>query len=135
MPKYYCDYCKSYLTHDKISVRKSHLLGKNHIKLYCSYYENKAKQLGIWDPSETKYSVDIKYLASPAPGPVEFATKVQRRKERLLVKRTEDIEEPFCLPPPPTLHGMPPPPPSATRNTDEYIQLILVHTERLEPAL
>ena len=28
MPKYYCDYCKSYLTHDTMSVRKSHLQGE-----------------------------------------------------------------------------------------------------------
>lgn len=132
MPKYYCDYCKSYLTHDKTSVRKSHLSGKNHIRLYCSYYETKAKQLGIWDPSETKYHVDLAYLASPAPGPEEFATKKQREKEKLLVKRAEDNQQPFCIPPPPTLRGMPAPPPSAFRFSEEYNHLIEVHMDRLE---
>lgn len=135
MPKYYCDYCKSYLTHDKISVRKLHLLGKNHIKLYCSYYQTKATQLGIWDPLETSYSLDLAYLASPAPGPDEYATAKQREKERLLVKRAEDVEEPFCLPPPPTLHGMPAPPPAALKHTEKYVNLINVHAARLNPEI
>ncbi|CAR30326.1 Yhc1p [Lachancea thermotolerans CBS 6340] len=43
MPRF-CDYCHSYLTHDTPSVRKSHLLGKNHVKLAADYYCNKARQ-------------------------------------------------------------------------------------------
>lgn len=39
MGKYYCDYCKSYLTHDSFSVRKSHLRGSKHLKLYNEYYD------------------------------------------------------------------------------------------------
>ncbi|CDO91746.1 unnamed protein product [Kluyveromyces dobzhanskii CBS 2104] len=42
MPRFYCLYCKSYLTHDTASVRKSHLLGKNHIRLVADYFKNKA---------------------------------------------------------------------------------------------
>lgn len=129
MPKYYCDYCKSYLTHDKMSVRKSHLSGKNHIRYYCAYYEEKAKQLGIWDEHDSKYEIDYEYLKSPAPDPQKFAKKMQREKEKLLVKRNEEDEK-FCLPPPPTLANMPPPPPSVLRRTDEYSHLIAVHTAR-----
>lgn len=135
MPKYYCDYCKSYLTHDKASVRKSHLSGKNHIKFYCSYYETKAKQLGVWDPSDTRYSVDLAYLALTAPGPEEYATKKHREKERLLVKRAGDEEVPFCIPPPPTLNGMPGAPPSALRHAEELTNVISVHVARLEPTV
>ncbi|QEU58428.1 hypothetical protein KDRO_A04460 [Kluyveromyces lactis] len=40
MVRFYCWYCKSYLTHDTASVRKSHLLGKNHIRLVADYYRN-----------------------------------------------------------------------------------------------
>lgn len=59
MPKYYCDYCKSYLTHDTLSVRKSHLQGRNHIKLYCDYYELKAKESKIWNPLEVIYDITL----------------------------------------------------------------------------
>ncbi|CEP63039.1 Yhc1p LALA0_S07e01046g [Lachancea lanzarotensis] len=45
MPRFFCDYCHSYLTHDTPSVRKSHLLGKNHVRLAGDYYCNKARQL------------------------------------------------------------------------------------------
>ncbi|SCW00595.1 LAFE_0C07668g1_1 [Lachancea fermentati] len=40
----YCDYCHSYLTHDTPSVRKSHLVGKNHVRLRMDYFCNKARQ-------------------------------------------------------------------------------------------
>uniref|UniRef100_T1JIP4 Matrin-type domain-containing protein n=1 Tax=Strigamia maritima TaxID=126957 RepID=T1JIP4_STRMM len=31
MPKYYCDYCNTYLTHDSPSVRKTHCSGGKHL--------------------------------------------------------------------------------------------------------
>lgn len=130
MPKYYCDYCKSYLTHDKMSVRKSHLSGKNHIRYYCNYYEEKAKLLGLWDDVDAKYSVDLEYLHSQRPSPEKFARKLQREHEKALVRRHDAEEDDICLPPPPTLANMPPPPPSVYRNTEEYTHLIAVHMAR-----
>lgn len=44
MARYYCEYCHSYLTHDTLSVRKSHLVGKNHLRIVADYYRNKAQQ-------------------------------------------------------------------------------------------
>lgn len=41
MARYYCEYCHSYLTHDTLSVRKSHLIGKNHLRITSDYYRNK----------------------------------------------------------------------------------------------
>ncbi|KAI8060716.1 U1 zinc finger-domain-containing protein [Gongronella butleri] len=38
MPKYYCEYCDVYLTHDSPSVRKGHNLGRNHINNVRAYY-------------------------------------------------------------------------------------------------
>ncbi|KAI3382682.1 hypothetical protein SNEBB_003905 [Seison nebaliae] len=39
MPKYYCDYCDTYLTHDSPSVRKTHNQGKNHKGNVREYYQ------------------------------------------------------------------------------------------------
>ncbi|KAN0031588.1 hypothetical protein ACTFIV_005453 [Dictyostelium citrinum] len=42
MPKYYCDYCDKYLTHDSPSVRKSHTVGKQHklaVQLFYQQFE------------------------------------------------------------------------------------------------
>lgn len=47
MPKYFCDYCDTYLTHDSPSVRKSHLEGWRHkaaVKAYYSQFEQNAMQ-------------------------------------------------------------------------------------------
>jgi len=38
MPKYYCDYCDTYLTHDSTSVRKSHNEGWKHKAAVKNYY-------------------------------------------------------------------------------------------------
>ena len=38
MPKYYCDYCDTFLTHDSASVRKSHIDGVRHQAAVKAYY-------------------------------------------------------------------------------------------------
>ncbi|XP_033095592.1 U1 small nuclear ribonucleoprotein C-like [Anneissia japonica] len=39
MPKYYCDYCDTYLTHDSPSVRKTHCTGRKHKENVRIYYQ------------------------------------------------------------------------------------------------
>lgn len=39
MPKYYCDYCDTYLTHDSPSVRKTHCTGRKHRDNVKFYYQ------------------------------------------------------------------------------------------------
>lgn len=39
MPKYYCDYCDTYLTHDSPSVRKTHCSGRKHKDNVRVYYQ------------------------------------------------------------------------------------------------
>ena len=38
MPRYYCDYCDAYLTHDSPVVRKQHNTGYKHKANVKSYY-------------------------------------------------------------------------------------------------
>lgn len=39
MPKFFCDYCDVYLTHDSMSVRKAHNSGRNHLRNVVDYYQ------------------------------------------------------------------------------------------------
>ncbi|EDO37851.1 predicted protein [Nematostella vectensis] len=39
MPKYYCDYCDTFLTHDSPSVRKTHNNGRKHKENVRFYYQ------------------------------------------------------------------------------------------------
>ncbi|KAK0728572.1 U1 zinc finger-domain-containing protein [Lasiosphaeria miniovina] len=39
MPKFFCDYCDVYLTHDSMSVRKAHNTGRNHLRNVVEYYQ------------------------------------------------------------------------------------------------
>ncbi|XP_078485851.1 U1 small nuclear ribonucleoprotein C [Ciona intestinalis] len=49
MPKYFCDYCDTYLTHDSPSVRKTHCSGRKHkdnVKMYYqTWMEEQAQEL------------------------------------------------------------------------------------------
>ncbi|OAF67820.1 hypothetical protein A3Q56_04456 [Intoshia linei] len=38
MPKYYCDYCSTHLTHDSRSVRRTHNTGRKHCDNVREYY-------------------------------------------------------------------------------------------------
>ncbi|CAI5513336.1 unnamed protein product [Closterium sp. Naga37s-1] len=47
MPRYYCDYCDTYLTHDSPSVRKQHNAGYKHkanVRTYYQQYEEEQTQ-------------------------------------------------------------------------------------------
>lgn len=45
MPRYYCDYCDTYLTHDSPSVRKQHNAGYKHKGNVRTYYQQFEAQL------------------------------------------------------------------------------------------
>ncbi|CAH9099492.1 unnamed protein product [Cuscuta europaea] len=45
MPRYYCDYCDTYLTHDSPSVRKQHNAGYKHKANVRIYYQKFEEQL------------------------------------------------------------------------------------------
>merc|ERR1711904_5621 len=47
MPRYYCDYCDAYLTHDSRSVRKQHCSGFKHKANVRAYYAVFLEQLQV----------------------------------------------------------------------------------------
>ncbi|KAI5953695.1 hypothetical protein KGF54_003067 [Candida jiufengensis] len=132
MPKYYCDYCKSYLTHDTRSVRKSHLMGKNHIKYYCDYYEYKSKETGDWKPKELIYEITLNKLNKGIPGGPDDKNLIanqdhhKKNEDSMIIDSksndddNDEEEEEFNLPPPPHFTGLPLPPPAVYNNTREY---------------
>ncbi|KAL5006887.1 hypothetical protein ScPMuIL_015693 [Solemya velum] len=66
MPKYYCDYCDTYLTHDSPSVRKTHCNGRKHKENVRLYYQK-------WLEEQVQKLVDDTTAAfkagnKPAPG-------------------------------------------------------------------
>ena len=65
MPKYYCDYCDTYLTHDSPSVRKTHCQGRKHKENVRDYYqkwmEEQAQKLVCGSLSRLFLDFDIIY--------------------------------------------------------------------------
>lgn len=86
MPKYFCDYCDTYLTHDSPSVRKTHCAGRKHRENVKFYYEKWYEQ--------NMHKFQLPRPPMPAiPPPTSFAS--------------------FDVPPPTIHRGIPnvPPPP------------------------
>ena len=149
MPKYYCDYCKSYLTHDTLSVRKSHLQGRNHIKLYCDYYELKAKETNLWNPLDVIYDITLdkintyenllkssKHNNSTDVDAMDI-DKTNDTNDKLLNQNfdgndddDDEDDDAIFLPPPPSLIGLPNPPPAVYNNTKQYQKAIFNHTHK-----
>merc|ERR1711990_584580 len=59
MPKYYCDYCDTFLTHDSPSVRKTHNAGRKHRDNVRTYYQE-------WLEKQTQNILDKS--SRPVPG-------------------------------------------------------------------
>ncbi|GFQ06110.1 u1 small nuclear ribonucleoprotein c [Phtheirospermum japonicum] len=86
MPRYYCDYCDTYLTHDSPSVRKQHNAGYKHkanVRTYYQQYEAQLNQslidqkvkehLGAFRPPVAQYNqmrpgMPILPMPLPIPG-------------------------------------------------------------------
>lgn len=56
MPKYYCDYCDTYLTHDSASVRKSHIEGVRHQAAVRAYYAQLDSEYHETDRESVRYA-------------------------------------------------------------------------------
>lgn len=59
MPKYYCDYCDTYLTHDSPSVRKTHCQGRKHKENVKFYYQK-------WMEEQAQHLIDATTAAFKA---------------------------------------------------------------------
>merc|ERR1711899_112757 len=92
MPKYYCDYCDTYLTHDSPSVRKTHCAGRKHKENVKFYYQK-------WMEDQAQSLIDATtaaFKAGKLPGGVSIPPPMNMRPG---------------MPPPgmPGMPGMPPP--------------------------
>lgn len=81
MPKYYCDYCDTYLTHDSPSVRKTHCTGRKHRDNVKFYYQK-------WMEEQAQHLIDATTAA---------------------FKAGKIAQNPFAAPPPKVGAAIPPP--------------------------
>lgn len=97
MPKYYCDYCDTYLTHDSPSVRKTHCTGRKHKDNVKFYYQK-------WMEDQAQHLIDATTAAFKA-GKIASNPFAQGPPPKTGV----------AIPPPTNMgpgmiHGLPPPP-------------------------
>eukprot|EP01103_Thecamoeba_quadrilineata_P018471 TRINITY_DN703_c0_g4_i1.p1 TRINITY_DN703_c0_g4~~TRINITY_DN703_c0_g4_i1.p1 ORF type:complete len:145 (+),score=20.02 TRINITY_DN703_c0_g4_i1:29-463(+) len=81
MPKYYCDYCDIFLTHDSPSVRKSHNEGWKHkwaVRAYYGQFEENHTQSLIdqkikeFEASQGGYSAGFQPVVIPGAAPPPY---------------------------------------------------------------
>ncbi|KAL4224974.1 hypothetical protein ACF0H5_015670 [Mactra antiquata] len=73
MPKYYCDYCDTYLTHDSPSVRKTHCSGRKHkenVRLYYQKWLEEQVQKLVDDTTAAFKAGVAQQQKTPVPGPM-----------------------------------------------------------------
>lgn len=71
MPRFYCEYCDVYLTHDSMSVRKAHNSGRNHIRNVVDYYQQigHEKTQSVIDSIASSYTAEGLQQPSMMPQP------------------------------------------------------------------
>jgi len=94
MPKFFCDYCDVYLTHDSMSVRKAHNSGRNHLRNVVDYYQQigHEKAQSVIDSITSSYAAEGQSSSNPMLG-------------------QNPGVQPFPPPPPFSFPGGVPPPP------------------------
>ena len=103
MPKYFCDYCDTYLTHDSPSVRKTHCAGRKHKENVKFYYQK-------WMEEQAQNLIDATTAAFKAgklpgnAGPPGHPGGVAIPPPGMMGG------PPGMRPPPPGMMGGPPPP-------------------------
>lgn len=67
MPKFFCDYCDVYLTHDSMSVRKAHNSGRNHIRNVIDYYQQigQERAQSVIDSITNSYAAEGQASSNP----------------------------------------------------------------------
>ncbi|KAF2726245.1 zf-U1-domain-containing protein [Polychaeton citri CBS 116435] len=67
MPKFFCDYCDVYLTHDSMSVRKAHNSGRNHLRNVVEYYQQigHEKAQSVIDSITSSYAAEGQASSNP----------------------------------------------------------------------
>merc|ERR1711939_535696 len=104
MPKFFCDYCDVYLTHDSMSVRKAHNSGRNHLRNVVDYYQQigHEKAQSVIDSITSSYAAEGQSSSNPMLG------------QNPGVHAPPPFPFPGGVPPPPfgmpALPGMPPMP-------------------------
>ncbi|GCE97966.1 hypothetical protein ZYGM_004228 [Zygosaccharomyces mellis] len=94
MARYYCEYCHSYLTHDTLSVRKSHLIGKNHLRITADYYRNKGcQQSKFFNRVSKKYGRRTRSKSSPQLNCSKRSEK--RRSSKLSKLHAKELDQPI----------------------------------------
>mmetsp|Transcript_71383 Transcript_71383/g.87582 ORF Transcript_71383/g.87582 Transcript_71383/m.87582 type:complete len:173 (-) Transcript_71383:547-1065(-) len=108
MPRFYCDYCDVYLTHDSFSGRKQHMIGRKHQDNVRQYYMQFLKP-GVLSNSEN--------ILVPGMGSVPVGiTYPPKKYQTPIVPPMTMMQPPF----PPMTTQMPIPgiqPPTATQPT------------------
>ena len=56
MPRYFCDYCQTYLTHDSPSGRQQHMRGKQHRDRFKAWFEPVYIEWARSNPQSSSYS-------------------------------------------------------------------------------
>ncbi|XP_015782651.1 U1 small nuclear ribonucleoprotein C-like [Tetranychus urticae] len=107
MPKYYCDYCDTYLTHDSPSVRKTHCSGRKHKENVKFYYQKWMEERAQSLIDATTAAFTAQKIATKPSAPVIPTTPTSTVTPNAAAAFNPLVPPPSLMVPPPM--GIPPP--------------------------
>ncbi|KAI8928637.1 U1 zinc finger-domain-containing protein [Entophlyctis helioformis] len=119
MPRYYCDYCDIFLTHDSAAVRRAHNTGWKHKMHVENYYNQEVPPSHIQQVVDniTRAYIEAGYPGFPELVPVGANGRPQEPQQQVPFRPPGPHGfNPYQRPPMPGMPGMPPgmpPPPYA----------------------
>ncbi|RHY11789.1 hypothetical protein DYB36_004188 [Aphanomyces astaci] len=117
MPRYYCDYCDTYLTHDSQAGRKQHNRGWKHRENVKLYYEAMLQGQGAtMTRKELLVASPGAWLRPDAARPPGGGAPRPPPMMNMRPPMGMGIN-PMGMQPPPMMMGMRPPPPMGTSST------------------
>eukprot|EP00884_Botryococcus_braunii_P018499 jgi/Botrbrau1/5332/Bobra.0346s0006.1 len=93
MPRYYCDYCDTYLTHDSPVVRKQHNTGYKHKANVRNYYMQ-------FEEAQTQSLIDNKIMEFEAKSREAFQAQVAAAFQSQMAQRATGAALPRPMAPP-----------------------------------
>eukprot|EP00873_Tetraselmis_striata_P005055 jgi/Tetstr1/425319/TSEL_015769.t1 len=107
MPRYYCDYCDTYLTHDSPTVRKQHNAGYKHkanVRNYFAQFEDQSQAAALMDDPAKAAE-----MSSREAFQAQVAAQFQQRIMAMRPPGGGGMPPPGMGPPPGHPGGPPPP--------------------------
>ena len=113
MPRYFCDYCDVYLTHDSFAGRSQHNRGAKHREFFKQFYQNHMVE---WQTKQNElHAKKVQEEAQLKELEYQKIMEAQQQQQQQYFLQQQHQMNPYAQMPPPGAAGLPAPPGAGMR--------------------